>query len=711
MKKIYCIFIAVCCLALLAACNKDEDLAFSGRDNYITSFKLTLSDSRFTASIAGDQLIIHTIEGRDLNGATASVVLSEHAKIHPDPAGISDWNNNQTFVVTSYNGEQQIYQYTVIKEKAEAAKKGHFILTSQTEVDDFGTLGVEFLDGSLTLGIPYNYLEKPAPGDPIISLAPLASLQEIKGALTLDYGTPDDLSKFESLQKVGAIQITGMEAVKNFIFPVLEFVYGNISMGEGLGAGGSVRTVYLPKLKSVEGNVHMQWMGGINSFMMPNLESVLGYLFIGGNGGMEQLETLSLPMLKVIGGSLRFYQFTGKKLEVPVLRKCGGFDWDQSGHNVEKFEFPMLEELMGYSIFREMNGNTSTISISMPKVTYIEDLTLRGLGKLTKLEMPNLKRIKNLTLTGLGTLKNLNSFSSLETVEGTLALENLSALEYFELPASLTSLNTLSISNLPIVTELDLRGTGIKGVGVSSNSSIPFKLTADNILEGSLTLSGLFDLKGFNEIKGNVTITCAASDAANEQIPNTQKIGGNFSLSYTGKKGSVFTPALQEVGGSVTIKSDSPFKADNLTTIGGTLLYDITMNSLNGSIVYEFALPKLTSVGGDFIIYPWARPATVIIDIQMPALTKISGKLFIRHTDPGSAYGSSGVASNNITNLDGFSALTSVQSVEIWRQGALKSFKGLKNAVRSFSADSWNVKNCGYNPSYEDMLNGDTEGQ
>ena len=38
MKKLYSILIAACCAALLTGCEKDDESAFIGQDNYITSF-------------------------------------------------------------------------------------------------------------------------------------------------------------------------------------------------------------------------------------------------------------------------------------------------------------------------------------------------------------------------------------------------------------------------------------------------------------------------------------------------------------------------------------------------------------------------------------------------------------------------------------------------------------------------------------------------
>ena len=708
MKRLYKFFtIALCLTSFAVACdNEDDDVsAFTGEDNYISSFNLIVGESRFAAEITADDIIIRTVEDRDLTGAEAQVSISENATIYPDPSQIGDWDDDHTFVVTSFSGSQRIYQYHVYKETAEPVKEGNFLLTTQTEVDDFGTLGVEILDGNLTIGRGSTGGE-----DPITSLSPLASLVEVRGIVTFQAGTPDNLSALEELKEAGQIYFPGGASFKTIIFPKLETVYGDFFMGDDLGAG-SIKTVFMPQLVSVEGNFTMQWMGGISSFMVPKLRQVLGFMFIGGNGGMDQLGTLSLPSLEYVGGALRFYQFTGPKLECPVLKHCGGFSWEQSGHNLEVIEFPELEELMGTSVFQNMNGNSATVRVSMPKVAYIEDLTMNGMGHLETIELPSLKTVKNLTLINLP-ITSLNSFGSLETVEGTLTLRGLSNLEGFELPRSLSNLNTLAVSNLPGLNSLDLRGSGIKGVSVESSSSEPFELSADDTLEGSLTLNGTFILIGMKEVLGDVTITCPAVADGSAQIPDTEKIGGNFSLSCSGKGGIVSIPSLKEIGGTCYISSASQIAADNLETVGGTFTYDITMSSINGSVVGEFALPKLKSIAGDFTIYTWLRQTSPELKISMPSLTSVDGTLTLRHTAVGSAYGTSTVASNNVTTLDGFSSLTSLKGVYIWRQGQLNSleaFRGLQNALGSITAENWQVANCGYNPTLEEMKNAKIE--
>ena len=100
-------------ISLLAGCD-DEDSAFSGSENYITSFSLKLQDGKtYAATITEDELTLSVPEGVSVQGAKAEVLCSELATITPDPSNITDWEGNQTLTVTSYNGKERTYHYSL----------------------------------------------------------------------------------------------------------------------------------------------------------------------------------------------------------------------------------------------------------------------------------------------------------------------------------------------------------------------------------------------------------------------------------------------------------------------------------------------------------------------------------------------------------------------------------------------------------------------
>lgn len=712
MKKLYSILIAACCAALLTGCEKDDESAFIGQDNYITSFKLALGENGFSALISGDSLIVHTVEGRELNGATATVSISENAKIYPDPAAVSDWDNAHSFVVTSFNGKQRIYQYAVKREKAEAVKKGNFTLTTQTEVDDFGTLGIEVLEGNLTIGVARTSMEVVEEEDPIKTLLPLETLQEVKGTITFYTFGSSDLTGLDNLRQVGSISVPlNYTGLKSFILPELQTVLGSISI-PGVTNAMSLRTVYMPKLTSVEGDMVFEGMQNISSFLVPELRTVLGNISLGGNGGTNNLDVLSFPKLEEIGGRLSLYQFTGKNIDCPELVRCGGFAWEQTGATIETLTFPKLEELSGSST---LGSNFMQLKkISFPVLSYIEAIELRSMNSLKEIDMPKLKQVNNLSLGYMPALENLNCLGTLEAVNGILRLEYLTGLaEPFAIPSTLTTLNGLAISNMPGVTELDLRGTGIKDIEINnSTSSDRFKLSADDVVEGSLTLNGLFELTGMKEVKGDVTISMPNTTETVDLLSNTEAVRGNFTLTYNATTGGINLPVLASVGGACTLKVKAPVAAPKLKTVGKGLTYD--KGGVDNGTVAEFFLPELESVGGDFFIYTGhvtscpPNPSSPVaqgtpFEIKMPVLTTIGGLLKI-HTNELAFTSTRG--SNRLADLDGFASLTSVKGVDIYRQAALRSFEGLRNAIHSFTADDWQVQQTGYMPSYDDLAEG-----
>ena len=93
----------------------------------------------------------------------------------------------------------------------------------------------------------------------------------------------------------------------------------------------------------------------------------------------------------------------------------------------------------------------------------------------------------------------------------------------------------------------------------------------------------------------------------------------------------------------------------------------------------------------------------VPFDIKMPSLAVIGGVLKIHtHENPST----SSRPSNRIANLNGFSTLSKVSGVDIYRQAALRNYTGLKKALTSFTTDYWKLANVGYKPSYDDLVKG-----
>jgi len=128
-------------------------------------------------------------------------------------------------------------------------------------------------------------------------------------------------------------------------------------------------------------------------------------------------------------------------------------------------------------------------------------------------------------------------------------------------------------------------------------------------------------------------------------------------------------PVLQKTKGIITIPD--PYVATRLTQI---------------------SFPALTQTGGVAITI------NSLNSIDFPVLTTITGNLNID--------AQSYPANTTLTNLDGFAALKSAQSISITGQSALTSFKGLQGVIPAITAAGWTAWGNAYNPSYADLAAG-----
>ena len=85
-----------------------------------------------------------------LENAKASYTLSENARINPDPAEITAWDEEWQFIATADNKESRVYHYTY--EYSDISKSGNVVLETQADVDKFKATQINSIDGNLTIG-------------------------------------------------------------------------------------------------------------------------------------------------------------------------------------------------------------------------------------------------------------------------------------------------------------------------------------------------------------------------------------------------------------------------------------------------------------------------------------------------------------------------------------------------------------------------------
>ncbi len=674
---------------------KDDEEFFTGTDNFITAFSLTQDETTYDASFYSDSIIVTVPDGVSLKGATVAYSLSEHANIIPVPDSISNWNNEMLFAVTSYNGKQQTYKYTINRSSIDA--KGTVILATQEEVDAFGATGITAIKGSLIIG-------RTAGTDSITSLSALYMLEEIGYNLIIKPTyAGKEFTGFDALETIGGeINIESVMTLETISFPALKTV-GSITIEDGDRENNI--SVSFPKLSTATGDVSIE--EPLSSANFSGLKSVGGTFKLYDSYSKGELPGISLPLLEQAGGLYigRFTRLT--KLQLPALKTTGDF---------YLYYLPDLNVLY----CPELQETTGT-------------LTLPSTSSLTELELPKLQKAGGISLTALYTVsvpsltevtgdlsfksmysENLDFLSALTTVGGTLSINDPLNLKTFTAPSSLESIGVLNFygSSTSLPEEINVKGLKLEELAIGRAALINTKIIGDDEFNGTLTISSKdsYSASGtitFPELEGFSTVDSLSLGSNISYMPvmnvkGIRKIKKGLHVPNNNLN-EFYMPDLEEVGGDFIINqmnrsTQETIEIPNLKTVAGN--FDVFINSEDTKTL---SFPALESVAGDFSLstgydlgYTWYADRS-LTSALFPSLKTIEGKLTLT-SYPGYSY-----LNKLMENLDGFSSLTSVSGIEITNQAALVSYEGLKNALSSFSAGDWYVSNNAYNPSYDDL--------
>ena len=154
---------------------EDDDSLFSGDENYITSFRLVQGEKTYVGDIVGDSLILAVPESVSFENAVVEFTASENTTLSPDPSTITNWGEERTFTVTSYNRTQRVYKYLVVRTLL--AQAGDVVLSTPEEIEAFAARGINKIEGNLTIGKFMGTVKE----DTLTSLSLLSSLKEVTG--------------------------------------------------------------------------------------------------------------------------------------------------------------------------------------------------------------------------------------------------------------------------------------------------------------------------------------------------------------------------------------------------------------------------------------------------------------------------------------------------------------------------------------------------
>ena len=680
MKNIIKLYVLIMLIFTGFVSCSDDDSDFVGKDHNIVSFSLENEGNTYIASISGNKIEIDIPKYTNLNKAKVQYKLSENAKIIPDPSTILDWNEDQVFRVESYDGKYSSYEFII--NRTNIINNNDIIVKTQEDVDNILKSGITEIDGNLIIG---EYYFPSSKFDTIKNLDALYKINKVKKNIIINNTfCGNNINGLANITKLGSFSI-GTEGALSTITKKIDINFPNlISANKIVVCTNKLINFYAPKLTSVNnlflnsdnllrlnlnaltsvvnnftitcedknGNIH------IDNVSIPNLKTVEGNLNI---NNLANLNKINLNALNQVSGDLKLNNLIIKRIKLKELKHIGGSFEFLYNKIASELELPKLED-------------AGTLHISTKDMYNY---------KLTKLDLSKLNLVK-----GDLTIEYFNDTSltldQLVSVGGTLTLKSFIFAKSINLPkfeecnklvissnANLTSLNInllkkcedIEIKSLRAIESLDLSKieiiNSIELLGLAAINSI----NLPKVIEGNIEYSGKNSIEfiGLETVKGDFTASVSSSDTI-------------FTLKGIKSLGSI------EVSGRelITINLENIEKIDNI---------EFNLNKLT-----TFSAPKLQEVANLELNRTYAFNT-----LNCPLLTEISEKLTLT---AGNSWSKTKMTQEN---LNMFSNLNKIGSLEITFCGKLKDFSGLTYAINSLSEDNWKVNGNLYNPTYQDM--------
>lgn len=722
MKKLFNLWAIIACLAF-ASCENEDPIPADANDNFITSFVLTTTDgTSYSAVIEGENITVAIPYNVSLNGATAAVEYTKSATILPDPTTISDWDNEQIFQVTSYNGDVNEYTYRVNHE--EITQEGDMELKTMSEIAAFAEAGTSVINGNLTIGTD--------DGEAITSLENLSNLKVVKGNLILKNSiSATDLTGLENIETLGGFIVGSVDEVSNSALNLVTMNALTEITGDLIARTNSLKWIKLDALQKVGGNVVLA-STVIESIETPVLAEIGGSLDLCGVTeisddqygnkvmGGEIIE-LTFPSLEKVLGDVKINYFAMlTNISFPKLTTAGSVEIPTLSHQFETIDLSSLTTV---------EGNLS-IESYRSKGAFASDAssnnTLTSLGDFTKLQsIGGYLRITNFNgMTALPDLSNLKSVKSiyleyLALVENELNVSNVTFTEdskieiYYdcEISAIIGSGDMPGEINIHTKTK-KLTTPHIKGFTSVNNITVQITL-AKNDPELSSTI--VYD---FETVTGDLIFDYQFPTAQNIDFtfPNLKEIKGVFALNNlqaSNPATKLDAPKLETIGGQFFFNAVKEYSMPKLTSVGcaegakviltdrntGNATAEIGMMDINIRYAESINFPMLSRVGGNGLVIECS--SATIETISFPSLSTIDGHLYIfgGRVPP--------VKNKNVKHLS-FPNLEHASKVTISQFTNMLDFSTFEKLVTSGSVneENWSVTSCGYNPTYQDMKEG-----
>lgn len=708
----------ICCLALLCtACSEEKTELPWGSDNYIVSFSLTTGADTYPAVIRDGRITVSIPYNVSLEGAQVSYELCEHASIYPDPATVADWNQEWQFLVSSYdNQNDRTYLYTV--ERTDIATDGSLTLRTQAEVDAFARSGINTVEGNLTIGGEDEE-------NPVTNLDGLKNLVSVRCDLTITAAyTGETLAGLENLTTCESLRIGSTahpnETLRQLSLPALKEIKGDLCV-----YGTALQTADFKSLQSVAGHFVLQ-SDALLQLTADELTTVAGNMTLIGTTADEAkapCEQMYFPKLQRIDGTLtlsRFDRLSGLGTTFGVLTQAGALRYEHLAL-ANTFEFPLIET----------TGNITVTdcpilrSVLLPALTDAGSLEITGCPAIETLSFPKAERFDgDVSLATLPAIKDFGEFlPALKAISGDLSIDDLPSLEgVLDLSGCTFSPNSTLDLRLVAATRLtELRGGDFGGslrIDASSLTpqpeAMPFEITGFKSLD-TLRIAGFTHISALSlptESCDDLTIeNCGSQAPFTLSLPNLVEVRGTLLCRNCGKTGeanSASFPRLKNVGRQLSFyvgaSSFTALEFPLLETVGNgepvsdDPADDYALYTMPSGCAGEFILPSLQRVNGSMLVSTWNTSTDRAVAFRFPSLQSVAGEISVGHT----AY-----KNRSVATLD-FSALTAAGAIRIGNLSSVTDFSTFTQVLPRLSEQTWSVTDCGYNPTYQQMLDGET---
>ena len=678
-------------LFFLGACDKNDEIVPEDADeNFITSVVMTVDGKSYTADIADNTVTITVPYTVSLNNAEVEFKYTTSATIIPDPETVTDWNNERTFRVTSYNGNAREYAYKVVKSEIES--DGDVELKTTEEVASFAESKTTVVKGNLIIGSDAEKAEK------ITDISALASLKEVTGNIVIRNSyNGADLTGLDNIVSAGGLQVGSTDVASKatelhmISMKALETLSGDISV-----YNDQVTYVLFEKLATIEGSVMFN-APSLQSFGFPVLTTVGQDLNIQGlneeNKAAGTIATLELPELTSVGGVLAVNNLAKlTSMNFLKLKETGGLNFHTVPVMLETINLPEIETVNG-SIIMEANMEAPPTGSFVPQRNDVL-LAFGGMDKLTtvkgQIKIKNFTALKQLPdwskITTLGSI----TLDYLEDVNGTLMLPNARFETFGETAPQIEIISKMLLTKIETAEDLSNVNFVVKQIQnfvfpeINFKSINDFTYTPTSVKDNPVIIPTIQHVHGNLEMEGNIT-------NQNVEFPDLEIIDG-YGYIQKFETGSVTMSALKEVGGQFYISGypngcDLPLLS-KVCCSASPVYYEEGEGSLAITLQGKsLVLPELLHVGGEGLFVNRATGITCdklqTIDgtLQIKSATSLSQETF---------------SMKKLETLHGvvFDGLTKFTDYTFFG-------KFIENGM--ITEKNWSVTKCGYNPDFQDM--------